>query len=126
MSINYTNLVAQGRAKAIGRPWLPEELEALLTLERECKISRTIAADYIRNGIITVEDYKKAQEVEFIPKTLDEATAEAEKVLKEAGQKAIADVEIKAESVKKDEAEVEPKAEVKVLGKTSTGKKKTK
>ena len=49
--------------------------------------------------------------------TLDEATAEAEKVLKEAGQKAIVDVEVPEEPKAKAEPEVK---------KTSTGKKKTK
>ena len=99
MSINFVNLVSQGRAHSLGRCWTPEELEALLKLERECGLARTIAADYIRNGIITPEDYKKSKEVDFVPKTVDEATVEAEKALKAEGQAAI---------------------------KTSTGKKKTK
>jgi len=89
MSINYTNLVAQGRAKGIEQPWSPEELEALLTLERECHISRSLAADYIRNGISTVEDFEKAQKAKFTPKTIDEAAAEADKTLKESGKAAI-------------------------------------
>lgn len=99
MSINFVNLVSQGRAKAIGVCWTPEELEALLTLEKECGIARTVAADYIRNGITTVEDYNKSKEVDFKPKTIEEAAVVAEEVIKEKAQEAI---------------------------KTSTGKKKTK
>ena len=133
MSLNYTNLVSQGRAKVMGVPWSPEELEALLTLERECGIARVVAADYIRNGIVTVEDYMKAQEVKFTPKTLDEATADAEKALKEAGQKAIADVEpdiaSEMDPVKEpdlEEMSEDTSEELEKEVKTSTGKKKTK
>lgn len=89
MSLNFTNLVAQGRAKAPGVCWSPEELEALITLEKECAISRVLAADFIRNGILTPEDWKKAQKVNFTPKTLDEATDDMEKGLKKLGKAAI-------------------------------------
>lgn len=89
MSINYTNLVAQGRAKGIEQPWSPEELEALLLLERECNCSRPMAADYIRNGIMTVEDFQKAQEAKFTPKTISQAAEEAAEGLKESGKAAI-------------------------------------
>lgn len=89
MSVDFTKLVSQGRAKAPGKPWEPHELEALLTLERERKLSRVVAADYIRNGILTVEDYDASREVKFSPKTSDQAEAEAEVALKETGPAAI-------------------------------------
>jgi len=124
MSLNFTNLVAQGRAKAPGTLWTPEELEALLLLEKTCSLSRVVAADYIRNGIMTPEDYEKAQSVKFAPKTMVEASKETEDALKENGKKAIAEVEVS--EVKTEEVETPvAAAEVEVKA-TSTGKKKTK
>lgn len=60
MSINWGKLVDQGRAKAIGVSWSEEELRALFHLK--------IPAEFVRNGIITLEAYKqdkgKVEEVE--------------------------------------------------------------
>lgn len=50
-NINDAKLVAQGRMKAIGIPWNEEELKAIYQLK--------IPADYVRQGILTVEDYQK-------------------------------------------------------------------
>jgi len=86
MSLDYTKLVSQGRAKAPNVCWSEVELEALLALEREFKIPRIAAADYIRNGIITIEDYKKAQDAKFIPKTLDQADTDKLSELKARGE----------------------------------------
>ena len=84
MPIDFAKLVSQGRAKAMGVAWSPEELEALLTLEKERSISRTLAADYIRNGIMTPDAYDKAKEAEYTPKTLDEMHADGEALAKDA------------------------------------------
>lgn len=50
-SPNWTKLVEQGRAKAYGVSWTSEELVALHELK--------IPADYVRNGVLTKEDYEK-------------------------------------------------------------------
>lgn len=87
MSLNWEKLVSQGRAKAQGVAWSPEELEALLTLERERSLSRLTAADYIRNGIMTLDAYDASQEEDFIPKTIEEAKDAVDATLKAAGAK---------------------------------------
>jgi len=81
--IDLAKLVGQGRAYSAARPWTPEELDALLVLERERGIGRLKAADYIRNGIVTLEAYDKAVEAEFKPKTLEAAAVDAEASLKD-------------------------------------------
>jgi hypothetical protein len=76
--IDLAKLAGQGRAFSAARPWTPEELEALLTLERERELDRAIAANYVRNGIQTVEDYDNAVKASFKPATLEDAAADAE------------------------------------------------
>ena len=53
MSINWANLVTKGRAKAIGIPWSDEEAHAIYELK--------IPAEYVRDGILTLEAYEKAK-----------------------------------------------------------------
>lgn len=89
MSLNYTNLVAQGRAKAQGVSWSQEELEMVLSLERERKLSRVSAAEYVRNGIMSLEEYDKFVDSGTKPLTQDEAAIETEKMLKERTRNAI-------------------------------------
>ncbi len=81
--IDLTKLTGQGRAFSPARAWTPEELDALIRLETERGIGRLKAADYIRNGVVTLEDYDKAVKAEFVPKTLDEVAANAEASLKD-------------------------------------------
>ena len=81
--IDLAKLAGQGRAYSAARPWTPEELEALLTLEQTRGIGRLLAADYVRNGIVTVEAYDKAVKAEFTPKTLEAAAVDAEASLKD-------------------------------------------
>lgn len=81
--IDLARLAGQGRAFSGARPWEPEELDALLTLERDRGVGRLKAADFIRNGILTLEAYDKAVEAEFEPKTLEVAAATAEASLKD-------------------------------------------
>lgn len=83
MAIDLAKLAGQGRAFSGARPWEPEELEALLVLERDRGIGRLLAADFIRNGILTVEAYDKATKSDFKPKTLDDAASAAETALKD-------------------------------------------
>ena len=83
MAIDLARLAGQGRAFSGARPWEPEELDALLVLERERGLGRLKAADYIRNGILTLEDYDKAVKAKFEPKTLEVAAVSAEASLKD-------------------------------------------
>lgn len=56
--INWANLVAKNRAKAFGVPWSDEENRAL---------QAGVPADFVREGVLTVEDYQaksKAEEVQ--------------------------------------------------------------
>ena len=50
-NVNWAKLTAQGRCKAIGVPWTEEELKAVYKLK--------IPVDYVRQGILTIEDYEK-------------------------------------------------------------------
>jgi len=88
MGHNLAALAEQGRAYNASRPWEGEELEALLLLERERGLGRRKAADFVRNGIMTLEDFDKATKKEFVPKTMEQAHKEAEDKLKEHGKKA--------------------------------------
>ena len=74
---NLTKLSSQGRAFSSGRAWSAEELTALLTLEKGAKLARKDAAEYIRNGIMTVDDYEKAKEAGVKPLSLEEMQAQA-------------------------------------------------
>lgn len=92
---NWGKLVSQGRAKAHGVAWSDAETAAIQSLIDERGITRLAAADYVRNGITSVEDFDKAKTVEFKPKTRAEADAETAAALQAAGQEAIADVVLK-------------------------------
>lgn len=74
---NLTKLASQGRAYDESRVWTEEELTALLMLEQECRLTRVVAASYVRNGIMTVSAYNAAQEAGFAPKSLEDLRTEA-------------------------------------------------
>ena len=80
--IDLAKLAIQGRAFSGTRPWETYELDALLLFERERGVSRGLAADHVRNGILTLEAFDKATKAQFKPKTLEEAAKEAEASLK--------------------------------------------
>ena len=107
---NFVKLEAQGRAYDATRAWTEQELESLLTLERECDIDRKVAALYIRNGIATKAGYEAAQKAGFVPKSLEdlrtEAIAEHQKVV-------LANLGLNEEVVETEEV-VEPEAEISV------------
>lgn len=73
---NYAQQAAQGRAKDATTPWSPEELEAVLAIEREREVPRTVAADYVRNGIMSVAEYDAAVKAELKPKTVKDLVEE--------------------------------------------------
>jgi len=81
--IDFGKLAAQGRAYSVARAWENDELDALISFERERGLSRTSAADYVRNGILTLEAFDKATKAEFVPKTLEQVAEEAETALKD-------------------------------------------
>ncbi len=49
---NWGNLVQQGRAKAPGVPWSDEESQAR---------ALGIPAEFVRSGVLSLEDYEKAK-----------------------------------------------------------------
>lgn len=53
---NWGKLYREGRCKEIGVPWSAEEFVALHELE--------IPAEYVRDGILTTEEYEKASELD--------------------------------------------------------------
>lgn len=89
MGLNLTQLAAQGRAFSASRPWTDEELAAVVTLTKERHLSMVKAADFVRNGVLTLEEFDQATKKEFVPKTLEEAQGEVETKLKEEGKKAV-------------------------------------
>ena len=59
--INWGKLVTQGRAKAPGVSWTEEEAKAVALLCQTFKKEMSEVARYVREGILTVEAFKKAQ-----------------------------------------------------------------
>lgn len=87
---NFVKLAQQGRAFDATRAWTEDELTALITLEKGAGkvdektgfregIDRLVAAEYVRNGILTVEDYDKAIAAGYEVKSLDTVRADAVK-----------------------------------------------
>ncbi len=81
--INYANLVAQGRAKAVGVPWNDTENNAIYNLK--------IPADFVREGVITLEGYEKAKAKD---QKFEEETGE-----KPVGKMNVAELKAKADSL---------------------------
>ena len=109
---NLVKLAAQGRAYSPGRGWTAEELDSLIALEKDCELSRDIAADYIRNGIFTKEEYEAAQEAKFAPKPLEVMQAESVVAHAESVRKTLKlDAKSQEEAKAKVEAEAKAKAE---------------
>jgi hypothetical protein len=67
--IEWGKLVSQGRAKAYGVPWTSEEAVA---------VSQGIPADYVRQGILTVEEYNKVKDLPVDKRTKEELMKEAQ------------------------------------------------
>ena len=65
MGCNWGKLLEQNRCKAIGVPWSDSELNAIYKLK--------IPADFVRNGCLTLANYKKATaELERLSKASEE------------------------------------------------------
>jgi len=111
-TVNWAKLAAQNRVKAVGISWTPEEANAIYKLK--------IPADYVRQGILTLEDYEKAKKAGLersVPKI------DLEKEAKELGISFTPEATV--ESLKK---EIEAKKKVGVkesnLKKENVGKNK--
>ena len=65
MPPNWSALVEQGRAKALGVSWSDEELHAIYELK--------VPVEFVREGCLTLEQYHKAQG------TVDQSVAETKK-----------------------------------------------
>ncbi len=89
MGHDLGHLASQGRAYSAGRAWEADELEAVKLLVDERSLSRLRAADYVRNGVMSLEDFDKLSKKKFAPKTMEKAHEEAEEKLKERGKKAV-------------------------------------
>ncbi len=115
-------LASQGRAFDGSRPWTEDELTALILLEKTYELDRKTAAEWVRNGIVSVEQYEKALEVGFSPKSLETVKAEAVAAhikdveatvgaSTEAETEEVSETEEVAETEAEDEAEAEESAE---------------
>ncbi len=93
MSDSYEKLFRQGRAKAIGQPWSEKELEVLCHIAQTKGHAFSEVAPYIRNGVMSLEDYEKAlnkgvepvsdvKSEELVKKEFASKMAEKPKVLK--------------------------------------------
>jgi hypothetical protein len=100
MSIDWSKLVAQGRAKAYGISWNEEESKALYVYK--------IPADYVRQGVLTLEEYEKALKQSPIK------SMSKEELIAEAKKKGIATTpEATKESLKEVLAVKKPKLVIK-------------
>lgn len=77
MSLNWTNLVAQGRARSIGIPWEANELELVLEIARKGGIPVSLAASFVREGVTSFEGYQSKVAGGEAPKTRETLEAEA-------------------------------------------------
>lgn len=109
--IDLTKLSASGRAYSGARPWTTEEAEGLASIERERGVERLLAASYVRNGILTVEDYDAAVKAKFVPLTPEQALLAIETSLK--NNKFATDLEKLAKEKTKAEAKASKAEEVK-------------
>ena len=108
--LNLARLASQGRAFSSARPWSSEELVALLALERECGLERTVAAEHIRNGITTPAKYREAKAAGVETRPLEDVQDEAVKAHQAKVAEAITTATKEAAQNAKAEAEAEAKA----------------
>jgi len=117
-NIDWARLVNQGRAKAIGVPWTKEEGEAVFILR--------IPAEYVRQGILTLEAYEKAKIGAAPLKNKEALLKEAKElgiaVTPDATIESLKEVIAVAKESKKPE---EPKAKAKATPKPKAKAKKT-
>ena len=89
MGLDILRLYGQGRAKAPNQLWSPEENDFVHLLCKERGLNRPVAADFVRNGVMTLEDYDQATAQAFKPKKLDDVVNDAIEELGDEGKKAL-------------------------------------
>lgn len=77
MSLNLAALAQNGRAFDARRAWTEEENIAVYLLVKERAQSRLQAAEYVRNGILTLEAFDKAKAIGLSPINLEEVKDKA-------------------------------------------------
>ena len=117
---DFLKLASQGRAFDATRAWTEDELLSLEALIGT-GLERTVAADYVRNGIDSVTLYEAAKAAGLEPKSLEaqrvDAVAAHQKAVREQlGTLEVSEPEVvpepEAEEVNEPEKEVvEPEAE---------------
>lgn len=80
--LNYEKLVRDGRAKSFGTPWSPEENEALVAISQATGKHFRDIAPFVRNGVLSVEDYQKAIDSHLKPPSEKEAQEMAKEQFK--------------------------------------------
>jgi hypothetical protein len=80
---NIQALYESGRAKSRTELWTAEENELVHLLVKQRGIQRQAAADYVRNGVASLEDYDKATKAKFVPTKLDDAVKAVTEGLKD-------------------------------------------
>jgi len=119
MNVNWAKLAAQNRVKAVGIPWTSEEANAIYNLK--------IPADYVRKGILTLEDYEKAEKI-GLEKPMSKSDLEKEaKELEISFTPDVTPEALREEIAKKKEvnAEENPKPKKKNVRKTKAKNKKS-
>ena len=89
MALDIQRLYQGGRAKTPNALWSNEEWDAVCLIERERGINRVSAGDFVRNGVLTLEDYDKAVKADFKPEKLDDVVQAATDELQTKGKKAV-------------------------------------
>jgi hypothetical protein len=89
MALQLAKLAQQGRAFDSTRVFTEVEHEAVQLLIRELGLSRLVSADYVRNGIMTVEHYQMMTEAGLKPKSLEELHANVVEVQRQSVAKAL-------------------------------------
>lgn len=69
-NVDLARLAFNGRAFDATRPWTDEENAAVYLFVGKRDVRREVAADHVRNGILTLEDFDKAQKIGLVPKDL--------------------------------------------------------
>lgn len=102
--VNLAKLAGQGRAYDATRPWSEEELSIWLEIQQERGLNQINAAEYVRQGVRTLDEFDKMQKKGLEPSDVVEAKSKASS---KAGEEALKGVrkstKTKKTSKKKDD-----------------------
>lgn len=86
--MDLNKLFTQGRAKSPIEPWSDEENAAVNEISQKTGVVRELVADYVRVGVLTVEDFQKCREKGIEPDDYKTTVKKAfETVKKEVAKK---------------------------------------